>query len=249
MTYLGGPTGALSLDQLRYHGLLPTHRPPAWMGQAGSNEGDCPMSMTLKQVGDDVRKRLAAAQATVPCPAVPGTTCASPARPEPSTSPSTATRTSSPTWRTASPATSSAGPPKATGRSCSPAWTASSAGSASTPRSAARPSSAPHRRHGHHRAPRDQRLTRQETHHGISHRPHCGRPRRHHPQETAGHLRAIAALTKTQLSGMLGWAQQAQDRDAYRVAFELFYQARPDESVLNMALARTSPRLTPNPPL
>ena len=61
------------------------------------------------------------------------------------------------------------------------------------------------------------------------------------PQETAGHLRAIAALTKTQLSGMLGWAQQAQDRDAYRVAFELFYQARPDESVLNMALAADKP--------
>lgn len=57
------------------------------------------------------------------------------------------------------------------------------------------------------------------------------------PQETAGHLRAIAALTKTQLSGMLGWAQHEQDRDVYRVAFELFYQARPDENVVSLAMA------------
>ena len=42
MTYLGDAAGRLSLDQLRYHGLLPTHRPPARRGQAGS-ERKCPM--------------------------------------------------------------------------------------------------------------------------------------------------------------------------------------------------------------
>lgn len=36
MTYLGDAAGELSMDRLRYHGLLPTHRPPAWVGQADS---------------------------------------------------------------------------------------------------------------------------------------------------------------------------------------------------------------------
>lgn len=56
-------------------------------------------------------------------------------------------------------------------------------------------------------------------------------------QEMAGHLRAVASLTPTQLAGMLGWTQQEQDRDAYRVAFELFHQARLDDTVLNMMVA------------
>jgi hypothetical protein len=65
------------------------------------------------------------------------------------------------------------------------------------------------------------------------------------PQEIAGHLRAIAALTRDQLGGMLGWAQQEQDRDAYRVAFELFHQGCPDENVMDLAMGEPNPWANP----
>src|SRR6516165_237999 len=41
------------------------------------------------------------------------------------------------------------------------------------------------------------------------------------PHEMSEHFRAVAALTKQQLSGMLGWAQQGQDRPVYEVAYAL----------------------------
>jgi len=49
------------------------------------------------------------------------------------------------------------------------------------------------------------------------------------PQAIAAHLRAVAALTKQQLSGMLGWAQQEQDSAVYQLAYHLLAGPNPDD--------------------
>ena len=47
------------------------------------------------------------------------------------------------------------------------------------------------------------------------------------PCEMAEHLRAVASLTKRQLSGMLGWAQQQQDGPVYHLAYVLLNEIPP----------------------
>jgi hypothetical protein len=48
------------------------------------------------------------------------------------------------------------------------------------------------------------------------------------PRELAEHFRAAASLTMQQLGGMLGWAQQEQDKPVYRLAYTLVHDAAND---------------------